>query len=83
MTAEREAERRIELQRENIQRSVRDLSEKIDRVEKQVGAVSGLQTEGDRLTNSMRVLEQRMDDLGKKLEEPERRLSIFGRTAPD
>jgi len=77
LTAEREAERRIELQRENIQRSVRDLGEKIDRVEKQVGAVSSLQTEGDRLTNSMRVLEQRMDDLGKKLEEPERRLAFL------
>lgn len=77
LTAEREAERRIELQRENIQRSVRDLGEKIDRVEKQIGVVSGLQTEGDRMTNSMRVLEQRMDDLGKKLEEPERRLAFL------
>jgi len=77
LTAEREAERRIELQRENIQRSVRDLGEKIERVEKQVGAVSGLQTEGDRLTNSMKVLEQRMDDLSKKLEEPERRLAFL------
>lgn len=74
LTAEREAERRIELQRENIQRSVRDLSDKLDRLEKQTGAVTGLQTEGDRLTNSMRVLEQRMDDLTKKLEEPERRI---------
>lgn len=74
LTAEREAERRIELQRENIQRSVRDLSDKLDKIEKQTGAVTGLQTEGDRLTNSMRVLEQRMDDLTKKLDEPERRI---------
>ena len=34
LTAEREADRRLELQRENVQRSVRDLSDKIDRVEK-------------------------------------------------
>lgn len=74
LTAEREAERRIELQRENIQRSVRDLSDKLERLEKQTGAVTGLQTEGDRLTNAMRVLEQRMDDLTKKMEEPERRI---------
>jgi hypothetical protein len=74
LTAEREADRRLELQRENVQRSVRDLSEKIDRVEKQIGAVSGLQTEGDRLANAMRVLEQHMDDLTKKLDEPERRI---------
>lgn len=77
LTAEREAERRIELQRENIQRSVRDLSDKIEKIEKQTGAVTGLQTEGDRLTNSMRVVEQRMDDLSKKLEEPERRLAFL------
>jgi chromosome segregation ATPase len=74
LTAEREADRRLELQRENVQRSVRDLSDKIDRVEKQIGAIGGLQTEGDRLNNSMRVLEQHMDDLTKKLDEPERRL---------
>jgi len=74
LTAEREADRRLELQRENIQRSVRDLSEKIDRVEKQNSAIGTLQSEGDRITNAMRVLEQHMDDLTKKLDEPERRL---------
>ena len=74
LTAEREADRRLELQRENIQRSVRDLSEKIDRVEKQISTIGSLQSEGDRLTNAMRVLEQHMDDLTKKLDEPERRL---------
>lgn len=77
LVAEREAERRVELQRENMQRSVRDIGEKMDRIEKQFGLVSGLQTEGDRLTNSMRVLEQRMDDLTKKLEEPDRRLAFL------
>ena len=74
LTAEREADRRLELQRENIQRSVRDLSEKIDRVEKQNAAIGTLQSEGDRVTNAMRLLEQHMADLTKKLDEPERRL---------
>ncbi len=77
LTAEREAERRIELQRESIQRSVRDISEKQDKLEKQVTAISGLQTEGDRMTSAMRVLEQRVDDMLKKLEEPERRLAFL------
>lgn len=77
LTAEREAERRLELQRENMQRSVRDLGEKVEKLERQTGTVTGLQTEGDRLTNSMRVLEQRMDDLTKKMEEPERRLAFL------
>lgn len=74
LTAEREAERRIELQRENTQRTIRDLTDKLEKLERHTGAVTGLQTEGDRLTNSMKVLEQRMEDMSKKLEEPERRL---------
>ena len=77
LTAEREAERRIELQRDSAQRSVRDLSDKAGRLEKQVAAFSGLQTERDRLTNAIRVLNQEMDDLTKKLEEPDRRLAFL------
>lgn len=77
LTAEREAERRIELQRDSAQRSVRDLSDKAGRLEKQVAAFSGLQTERDRLTNAVRVLNQEMDDLTKKLEEPDRRLAFL------
>ena len=77
LTAEREAERRIELQRENIQRGVRELTEKADRLEKQLANISELQTEGDRLTNALRVLNQEMDDLSKKLEGPDRRLSFL------
>ena len=77
LTAEREAERRLELQRENVQRSLRDLSEKLGRLEKQMTAFSGLETERERLTNAMRVLNQEMDDLTKKLEEPDRRLAFL------
>ena len=77
LTAEREAERRLELQRENVQRSLRDLSEKLGRLEKQMTAFSGLETERERLTNAMRVLNQEMDDLAKKLEEPDRRLAFL------
>ena len=77
LTAEREVERRIELQRENIRRSVRDLSDKTDRLEKQASTFSGLQAERDRLTNAVRVLNQEMDDLTKKLEEPDRRLAFL------
>ena len=77
LTAEREAERRLELQRENVQRSLRDLSEKLGRLEKQMTAFSGLETERERLTNAMRALNQEMDDLTKKLEEPDRRLAFL------
>ena len=77
LTAEREAERRLQLQRENIRRAVAELSEKADRLERQLANISDLQTEGDRLTSAMRLLNQEVDDLTKKLEGPDRRLSFL------
>lgn len=77
LTAEREAERRIELQRENFQRAVREVSDKAERLERQLANISDLQTEGDRLTNAMRLLNQEIDDLSKKLEGPDRRLAFL------
>ena len=77
LTAEREAERRIELQRENFQRAIREVSDKAERLERQLANISDLQTEGDRLTNAMRLLNQEIDDLSKKLEGPDRRLTFL------
>ncbi len=77
LTAEREAERRIELQRENMQRALREISDKSERLEKQLAGFGNLQTEGDRLTNALRLLNQEIDDLAKKLEGPDRRLAFL------
>lgn len=77
LTAEREAERRGEIQRDTFQRSIREANEKADRLEKQLTNIGGLQSEGDRLTNSMRILNQEMDDLSKQLEGPDRRLTFL------
>ena len=77
LTAEREAERRLELQRDTVQRNVRDLTQKTDKLDKQLVTIGGIQSEGDRLTNAMRVLNQEMDDLTKKLEGPDRRLTFL------
>ncbi len=77
LTAEREAERRFELQRESIQRAVRELADKADRLERQLANISDMQVEGDRLTNAMRILNQEMDDLAKTLEGPDRRLAFL------
>lgn len=77
LTAEREAERRADLQRDTVQRNVRELAEKADRIERQLSNVSGLQSEGDRLTNAMRLLNQEIDDISKQLEGPDRRLAFL------
>ena len=77
LTAERETERRLELQRETFQRAVRELSGKAERIERQLGNISDLQSEGDRLQNAMRILNQEMEDLTKQLEGPDRRLAFL------
>ncbi|MCY3574914.1 MAG: hypothetical protein OXG92_06410 [Chloroflexi bacterium] len=77
LTAERETERRLELQRENFQRALRELTVKAERVERQLGNISDLQSEGDRLQNAMRILNQEMEDLSKQLEAPDRRLAFL------
>lgn len=77
LTAERETERRLELQRENFQRAVRELSGKAERIERQLGNISDMQSEGDRLQNAMRILNQEMEDLAKQLEGPDRRLAFL------
>lgn len=77
LTAEREAERRAELSRENISRPVRELSDKLTKIERQTTEMPGLQIERDRFLNQLNTLQQRIDDLAKKLEEPDRRLAFL------
>jgi len=77
LTAEREAERRSELGRETLQRSIKEIDERINRIERQSGDVSTLKSERDRLTDAIAILQQRVDDLLKQLEEPDRRLSFL------
>ncbi|MFW5692241.1 MAG: hypothetical protein ACOCX3_02695 [Chloroflexota bacterium] len=77
LTAEREAERRAGLERENYTRPVQELSEKITKLERATTEMPALQTERERLTSSINSLQQRIDDIAKKLEEPERRLAFI------
>jgi chromosome segregation ATPase len=77
LTAEREAERRSELARENIARPLRDQTEKVTRLERILTEISGQQMERERLASAVSTLQQRVDDLVKKLEEPDRRLAFL------
>lgn len=74
LTAEREAERRNDLARETMLRSIRELSDKMVKLERQLGELPGLQAERDRQIGTLSALQQRLDDFAKKLEEPERRI---------
>lgn len=74
LLAEREAERRAELAREALNRPVRELSEKVTRIERQSTEIPAIHTERDRVAAAVSSLQQRVDDLFKKFEEPDRRL---------
>jgi len=77
LTAEREVERRAELAREAAARPVRELTEKIGRLERQTTELPAMTVEKDRLSAVAATLQQRVDDLYKRLEEPDRRLAFL------
>ena len=77
LTAEREAERRAELARENALRPVRELTEKFEKIERQTSTLPGYEVERERVSDTVAALQQRVDDLFKKVEEPDRRLAFL------
>jgi chromosome segregation ATPase len=77
LTAERESERRADLSRENLSRPVRELSERLDRLERDTSEMPVYQIERERISDSVSALQQRLDDLVKRIEEPDRRLSFL------
>ena len=76
-TAERDLERRAELAREPLARTIRELSEKLSRYERQATELPAMTVERDRVASAVADLQQRFDDLAKRLEEPERRLALL------
>jgi uncharacterized phage infection (PIP) family protein YhgE len=77
LTAERELERRAGLERQNLTRPVQELTEKITKLERTTTEVPVLQMERERLSTIITNLQQRFEDLLKRLEEPERRLTFI------
>lgn len=74
LTAEREAERRADLARENALRPVRELNDRIAKVERSTGDVSTVNASTDRINSMIAILQQKVEDLLKRAEEPERRV---------
>lgn len=77
LTAEREAERRAELAREAVARPVRDLTDKIGKLERTTTELPAMSVEKDRLAGVVSALQQRVEDLFKRMEEPDRRLAFL------
>jgi len=77
LAAEREAERRAEIAREALLRPYRELEEKLERLSRTTTEMPALQLDRDRISTSVTQLQQKVDDLNKKLDEPERRITVI------
>ncbi len=77
LTAEREAERRAALSRDSLVRPVRDQGERLERMERALDQLPPIRAEQDRLAGAIPALQQKLEDLNKKLEEPDRRLAFL------
>ena len=77
LTSERETERRAALSRDSLVRPIREIGERMDRLERSIEQMSAIRVEQDRLMSAIPALQQRLDDLAKKLEEPDRRLAFL------
>ena len=77
LMAEREAERRSDIARESVARMVRDLSDRTDELERAIDELPAARVERDRVASALAAVQQRMDDLGKKIEDPERRITFL------
>ncbi len=77
ITAEREAERRTEASRENVTRPIREITDRLEKLERVLEEVGAARVERDRFAAALSALQQRAEDLAKKFEEPERRLAFL------
>ncbi len=77
LAAERETERRAAIARDSLVRPVRELGERMEKIERAFDQMPSVRAEQDRLASSIPALQQRMEDMSKKLEEPDRRLAFL------
>jgi chromosome segregation ATPase len=77
LVAEREAERRSEIGRESIARMVRDLEDRATNLERAIEELPAARVERDRVASALAAVQQRVEDLSKKFDEPERRLAFL------
>ncbi len=77
LMAEREADRRGDIGRESVARMVRDLEDRTVTLERAVEELPAARVERDRVASALAAVQQRVEDLAKKFEEPERRITFL------
>jgi chromosome segregation ATPase len=76
-SADRESDRRAEVNREAVLRPVREIGERIEKLERAQDDLAVARVERDRFANILAAVQQRVEDMSKKLEEPERRIAFL------
>src|SRR5262245_34119014 len=69
INAEREAERRVEVSRDNVTRPIREITDRMEKLERVVEEVGAARVERDRFAAALAALQQRVEDIAKKFEE--------------
>jgi chromosome segregation ATPase len=77
LMAEREVERRQDIGRESLARMIRDLADRTNTLEKAIEELPAARVERDRVAAALAAVQQRVEDLAKKFEEPERRITFL------
>ncbi|MEP7287549.1 MAG: hypothetical protein ABI947_17460 [Chloroflexota bacterium] len=77
LTSERESERRTDVVRENITRPLREIMDRLDKLERATEEIGASRVERDRFANVLAALQQRVEDVAKKFDEPDRRLTFL------
>ena len=77
LTAERELERRQEFAREMAARPMREISDRFDKLQKNLEDLGAARAERDRVATALSLVQQRIEDVAKKVEDPERRVVLL------
>src|SRR5450432_3602237 len=77
LNSERDAQRRDEAARERITKSLQETTERVGAFEGVVDEMAAARVERDRFASTMGALQQRVEDVVKKLEDPERRITFL------
>ncbi|MCZ7542657.1 MAG: hypothetical protein M5R40_03545 [Anaerolineae bacterium] len=75
--AERESERRNQIARDGIIRPVRELGDRMEKLERIIDELPAVRIEAERLGAQFVELQQSLDDLNRLAEEPDRRLAFL------
>ncbi len=77
LAAEREMDKRQEISRETLARTVRELTDQVDKIQRSTGTITEVRSEGSRVADNVISLQQRVEDITKKLEDPDRRMAFL------